>query len=287
MPGTPTPKYAIPTLAGSDLARDIDTLVNSSLSSIDSKMVGISEGPIGSRPTSTPGSPGVLGRQYRATDEAGKLYFDFGTGWIELGFASSAHSPGDLKLTARSSAEAGWLMCDGSLVSTTTYAALFAAIGHTYNGNVDPGGGQFRLPDFRGRVPVGVDGAAARLTANDALGQSGGAEKVALTSAAQLPSHNHTGSTGNSSSLSHAHGAGSGQNFVRANGSVSSGSVASGANYSVPAGTPLGTATAFDAQPNTLPSADLIHGHSIPSEGSGATHDNMQPYQVCNVLVKT
>lgn len=47
----------------------------------------------------------------------------------------------------------GWLWCDGSLVSKTTYPYLFAAIGYTYGGS----GNNFRLPDMRGRVPVGLD----------------------------------------------------------------------------------------------------------------------------------
>lgn len=85
MPGTPTTKYAIPTLAGSDLARDIDTAVNSALTAIDSKMTGYSEGPFASRPVSTGGSPGVAGREYRATDLTPPTrYRDTGTGWEEI-----------------------------------------------------------------------------------------------------------------------------------------------------------------------------------------------------------
>lgn len=83
MPGTPTTKYAIPTLAGTDLARDIDTLVTSALTSIDSKMVGYSEGTLASRPVSSGGSPGVVGRIYKSTDE-GRVYIDNGTGWDEV-----------------------------------------------------------------------------------------------------------------------------------------------------------------------------------------------------------
>lgn len=49
----------------------------------------------------------------------------------------------------------GYLLCDGSAVSRTTYAALFAAIGTTYGaGN---GSTTFNLPDLRGVFPRGVD----------------------------------------------------------------------------------------------------------------------------------
>ncbi len=55
---------------------------------------------------------------------------------------------------AGSSAPTGWLFCDGSAVSRTTYASLFSAIGTTYG----PGNSSttFNLPDFRGRVAVGA-----------------------------------------------------------------------------------------------------------------------------------
>jgi microcystin-dependent protein len=78
-----------------------------------------------------------------------------------------------------------WLWCDGSVVSRTTYANLFTAIGTSFN---LPTGetattSQFRLPDLRGCVVVGVDGTAGRLAANDALGNRGGSEKYTLVQA--------------------------------------------------------------------------------------------------------
>lgn len=56
---------------------------------------------------------------------------------------------GSLVDFAGTSAPAGWLMCDGSAVSRTTYADLFLAIGTAY-GSGD-GSTTFNLPDFRGR----------------------------------------------------------------------------------------------------------------------------------------
>jgi len=46
-------------------------------------------------------------------------------------------------------APAGWLMCDGSAVSRTVYASLFAAVGSSYGAG--DGSTTFNLPDFRGR----------------------------------------------------------------------------------------------------------------------------------------
>ncbi len=53
---------------------------------------------------------------------------------------------------------AGWLICDGSAISRTTYSNLFANIGTAY-GSGD-GTTTFNLPDLRGRFLRGVDGTA-------------------------------------------------------------------------------------------------------------------------------
>jgi hypothetical protein len=57
-------------------------------------------------------------------------------------------------------APTGWLLCDGSAVSRSTYARLFATIGSA-NGNGD-GSTTFNLPDLRGVFLRGVDGSAGR-----------------------------------------------------------------------------------------------------------------------------
>lgn len=62
--------------------------------------------------------------------------------------------PGMLAPYAGSSAPSGWLLCDGSAVSRTTYADLFSAISTTYgSGN---GTTTFNVPDLRGRNPYGA-----------------------------------------------------------------------------------------------------------------------------------
>ena len=49
-----------------------------------------------------------------------------------------------------------WLVCDGSLYSTTLFAELFAAIGYAHGGS----GTEFRVPDLRGYFVRGVNGTA-------------------------------------------------------------------------------------------------------------------------------
>lgn len=93
---------------------------------------------------------------------------------------------GDVKWTGGLAAPAGWLACDGSLVSRAGLPDLFAAIGTTYGAG--DGSTTFGLPDPRGRVLVGA-GAGSGLTPRTA-GQTGGTETHVLTTA-QMPSHAH------------------------------------------------------------------------------------------------
>jgi len=63
--------------------------------------------------------------------------------------------PGDVGYFAMSAAPNGWLKANGALVSRTTYAALFAAIGTTYGAG--DGSTTFALPDLRGEFVRGLD----------------------------------------------------------------------------------------------------------------------------------
>jgi len=88
---------------------------------------------------------------------------------------------------AMNTAPSGWLAANGSAVSRTTYAALFAAIGTTY-GSGD-GNSTFTLPDLRGYFVRGSgtnsDGVAA--------GTFGAKQADGVIS------HTHSGTTGNDS----------------------------------------------------------------------------------------
>jgi len=91
--------------------------------------------------------------------------------------------PGILADFAGTAVPAGWLACDGSAVSRTTYAELFNAIGETWGAG--DGSTTFNVPDFRRRVAVGSGGTGSG-TLGNAVGNTGGAETVTLT-VAQLP----------------------------------------------------------------------------------------------------
>jgi microcystin-dependent protein len=68
------------------------------------------------------------------------------------------------------SAPAGFLMCDGSVVSQTTYNNLYAVIGTAFNTGGE-GAGNFRLPDLRQRFVLGKAASGTGST----LGATGGA----------------------------------------------------------------------------------------------------------------
>ena len=70
---------------------------------------------------------------------------------------------GEIKMYGGDSAPTGWLLCNGAAVSRTTYADLFAVLSTTYG--VGDGSGTFNVPNFGGRVPVGVGTSAVSDTA--------------------------------------------------------------------------------------------------------------------------
>jgi microcystin-dependent protein len=103
--------------------------------------------------------------------------------------ASDAQMPVGVVLPfAGGTVPTGWLDCDGSAVSRTTYADLFAIIGTDYG----PGDGTttFNLPEFRSRSILGAGAPGGGLTTR-ARGDTGGAETHTLTTG-EIPSHDHS-----------------------------------------------------------------------------------------------
>jgi microcystin-dependent protein len=108
---------------------------------------------------------------------------------------------------AGSTAPSGWLVCDGTAYSQTTYSALFAVLGSTYNTQTNPttnaawatpSAGQFRVPDYRGiflrssgqasgQTAVSVGGHQGQATAKNGLNNTASSVTGSATSAG-----NHT-----------------------------------------------------------------------------------------------
>ena len=108
-------------------------------------------------------------------------------GYVDTTLASFGGLPvGSTIPFAAAAAPTGWLICNGSTVSRTTYASLFSVIGVSWG--VGDGSTTFGLPDLQGRVAVG-SGAGTGLTARTLAG-SGGEENHVLT-IAELAAHTH------------------------------------------------------------------------------------------------
>ena len=92
---------------------------------------------------------------------------------------------------SNSTLPSGYLNCDGSAVSRSTYSALFAVIATDYG--VGDGSSTFNLPDLQDKVPVGVSGSKA-------VASSGGAATAtpagSITIGAITPAGSISGSTG-------------------------------------------------------------------------------------------
>jgi microcystin-dependent protein len=179
-------------------------------------------------------------------------------------YESNIVPSGALMPYAGTSAPTGFLLCDGSAVSRTTYATLFSAISTTY-GSGDSSS-TFNLPDLRGRVIAGQDdmgGASANRLTNqtgglngDDLGATGGSETHALTTA-QLASHTHSFSDTDSITAMTFLNDGLGVNRGGSGASSSSNSI-----------------------------SVSISG-TTGSAGSGSAHNNVQPTIILNYIIKT
>jgi microcystin-dependent protein len=129
---------------------------------------------------------------------------------LNSSFQAVATPPGTIVAYGGGTPPAGWLSCDGSVISRTTYATLFAAISINFGGG--DGVSTFNIPDLRGRFLRGVDatgtndpGAALRTAI--AVGGNTGAKVGTLQAGATalpitpfvtdtFPDHTHTASNG-------------------------------------------------------------------------------------------
>lgn len=174
----------------------------------------------------------------------------------------SSFFPGQLVESASATIPAGFLLCDGSAVSRTTYSALFAAIGVVW------GAGDttttFNVPDLRGRATIG-SGTGSGLTARTLGQQTIGEENHVLT-VAELAAHNHVI---NVSDPGHIHSV---NQAVNLSGNTNPTNLGSGLTFG--AGTVTQTAfTGITATSN--------------NNGSGTAHNTMQPSAVVTKLIKT
>lgn len=178
---------------------------------------------------------------------------------------------GVLMQYAGATAPDGWLLADGSAVSRTDYEDLFTAIGVTYG--IGDGSTTFNVPNLKGRVVVGLDGAD---TAFDALGETGGTATHTHTATTDssgahthtVASHTHTGPSHTHTGPSHTHSGPSHTHSISSDGSHNHDSAGGGSFLP-------GGATAFTANGaghnDTSSNGSHSHGGSTGSSGTGET----------------
>jgi microcystin-dependent protein len=187
-------------------------------------------------------------------------------------YVDQAIPPGVVVPYAGASVPTGWVFAMGqSLAKTGTYANLFAAIGTTYGSNTT----HFTLPDMQGRVAAGrtdMDGSNNNILSTingHTLGSTGGSQTHTLTTS-EIPSHAHS-----TTDPTHAHSA-SGAGSVGNN-------LANGTDRAV--GTGDGVNAGF-FQSVLVSVAGNITGVGVAANGSGGSHNNLQPTIVLNYIIK-
>lgn len=220
--------------------------------------------------------------------------YDGGTGLANLIAAAITKLSNDIVpagtivATGRSTADTGWLLCQGQEISRSiagggtvdTYKRLWDAIGTNFGtGN---GSSTFNIPNLQDRFPIGKG------STYTTLGNSGGSSSITIGTT-NLPSHDH--------SINHDHAS-------TTSGPESAHTHATSTNASQYAITAGGTGRLIDSGPTvcdiTLLSSlttgtGSSHTHSVDlpsfsgtsgSTGSGTAITTISPYRVVNFQIK-
>ena len=213
--------------------------------------------------TDTPEGYGTnSGKLLKVNDTADGIAFSSVTG------SGTLMPVGSMLIWTNTTVPNGWLLCDGSAVSRTTYKQLFDSIGTTYgSGN---GSTTFNLPNLKGRFPIGKNGSDSDF---NMLGETGGSKTHTLTQS-EIASHSH--------SIDHDHG------------SVTSGTSSISLGYSedkrimsyVPDGSQYNVVEDVNETYNHTHSVNLPnYSGSSGSSGSGGAHNNMPPFMAVDFII--
>ncbi len=145
-------------------------------------------------------------------------------------------APGIMMMFGGASAPTGWVLCDGSAISRTTYAALFAVIASTYGAG--DASTTFNVPDMRGRVPAGVGTGAGGGAAGTGL-PTGGSALTAVSRGTWKGEETHTQTVGELAAHTHAMHDGSPNNGTQGMSNGTSASTTGQATESTGSSTPF------------------------------------------------
>jgi len=157
---------------------------------------------------------------------------------------------GDIKLTAITFTQRGWIACEGQLLPISQNQALFSLLGTTYGGD---GRTTFGLPDLRGRVPIGYGNGSGLSNYNQS--QKGGSETNTIT-VNQIPSHSHT------------------INAVEDDG-----------DKSVPTGNYLAGTKSLDTEYALTGALNIMNAAMVNNTGGNQAVNNIQPYAVVRYVI--
>lgn len=220
---------------------------------------------------------------------------------------------------AGSTAPTGWLLCDGTAYSRTTYATLFAVLGTTFG--VGDNSTTFNVPDFRGRVSMGA-GTGAQDGGSGTGAISGGTALTARSRGAWGGAQTHTLTGAESGTSQHQHGA-SGATVSQQTATFTSNvSISAGGAHShdinhnaftnatvtgsglrvaniVTSGGNTTVATQSETHSHTITAANLNagqgsgHVHTLSGNvnnsveaSASSSHNNVQPFLVVNKIIK-
>jgi len=162
---------------------------------------------------------------------------------------------GAIQMWPTTSAPSGYLLCDGSAVSRTTYSALFALFGTTFG--VGDGSTTFNVPNYTNRMPYGTT-----------IGSTGGASTTTIGQT-NLPNVNFTVTDSGHRHLTA---------IIDSAGSLSFGN----SNPTSYVGIGGGVSTNYVEYTNTVTT-----GISVASGGSGTALTTISPYLGINFIIKT
>ena len=231
-----------------------------------------------------------------------------GSVWADVGYYAGLPLGAILAYPSATAPSTAFILCDGtSLPTTGTYADLFALIGYTYGGS----GANFFLPNIKGKTIVGFDSTDATF---NPLGRSGGAKTHTLTTS-EMPTHKHavtgpltfpvdvSGNTQQAGGHSHTATDQGHTHPYRDDGRGRWGALSGGSQNlsygTTDATTEIGYAIikVEENGTHTHPfqgsgTAQIVYndqptiGLTTTDNGSGLSHNNLQPYIVLNYFIK-